>query len=72
MVAANDGSDSLVYRSPSETFVEPPTLASVDGELDVTLQFAYFSTMLNGKAVTLRSMNNRSRLPRCASTSGTH
>jgi FtsP/CotA-like multicopper oxidase with cupredoxin domain len=41
---------------PEESFVEPPALASVAGELDVTLQLAYLRTMLNGKAVTLRNM----------------
>jgi FtsP/CotA-like multicopper oxidase with cupredoxin domain len=43
---------------PVETFVEPPTLASVAGELDVTLKLAYLRTMLNDKAVTLRCMNS--------------
>jgi len=42
---------------PSETFVEPPTLAAVGGELDVTLTLAYVNTTLDGKAVRLRSMN---------------
>jgi FtsP/CotA-like multicopper oxidase with cupredoxin domain len=52
------GGDSNPSPSlPGETFVEPPTMTSVDGELDVKLQLAYFPTMLNGKAVTLRSMN---------------
>lgn len=41
---------------PDETFVEPPVLQSVDGELSVTLRLAYLSTTLDGKAVTLRSM----------------
>jgi FtsP/CotA-like multicopper oxidase with cupredoxin domain len=53
----SDGGDSSASL-PGETFVEPPTLASVDGELDVKLQFAYFPTMLNGKAVALRSMSS--------------
>ena len=48
---------------PGETFVEPPTLQSVDGVLDVTLQFAYLSTTLNGKAVKLRAMNNHIPAP---------
>ena len=48
---------------PEETFVQPPTLASVDGALSVTLQLSYFTTVLNGKAVTLRSMNNRIPAP---------
>jgi FtsP/CotA-like multicopper oxidase with cupredoxin domain len=42
---------------PGETFVEPQTLASVRGELDVTLTLAYVDTMLDGKAARLRSMN---------------
>lgn len=41
---------------PDETFVEPATLMSVDGELDITLVVAYLETTLNGKAVRLRSM----------------
>lgn len=46
------GSTSVI----SETFVEPSTLASVGGKLDVTLNVAYLKTTLNGKAVTLRNM----------------
>jgi FtsP/CotA-like multicopper oxidase with cupredoxin domain len=42
---------------PDETFVEPPVLASVNGLLDITLTLSYTSTTLNGKAVTLRSIN---------------
>jgi len=42
---------------PDETFVEPPTLASFRGELDVTLTLAYAGTTLDGKAVRLRTMN---------------
>ena len=41
---------------PVETFVEPPTLASINGKLDVTLTLAYLRTTLNGKSVTLRNM----------------
>jgi FtsP/CotA-like multicopper oxidase with cupredoxin domain len=41
---------------PDETFVEPPTLASVGGELDITLTLAYLEAALDGKAVRLRSM----------------
>ena len=40
------------------TFVEPATLASVHGELDVTLALAYLETTLDGKPVKLRSMFN--------------
>ena len=43
---------------PVETFVEPITLASANGELNVTLTLAYYRTMLYDRAVTLRSMNN--------------
>jgi FtsP/CotA-like multicopper oxidase with cupredoxin domain len=41
---------------PQETFVEPPTLASVNGRLDVTLNLAYLTTTLDGKTATLRNM----------------
>ncbi len=41
---------------PEETFVEPQTLASVAGELDVTLTLAYLDTLLDGKPVSLRNM----------------
>ncbi len=40
----------------AETFVEPQILSSVDGLLDLTLTVAYLKTMLDGKAVNLRSM----------------
>ena len=43
---------------PGETFVQPATVQSIDGRLDVTLRLAYFSTTLNGKAVMLRAMND--------------
>src|SRR5439155_26696268 len=43
---------------PVETFVEPITLASASGELNVALTLAYYRTMLYDRAVTLRSMNN--------------
>jgi FtsP/CotA-like multicopper oxidase with cupredoxin domain len=42
--------------TPAETFVEPPVLSSVQGELDVTMALAYVETTLYGKAVKLRSM----------------
>jgi len=43
---------------PDETFVEPATLESVNGELDVTLALAYAQLPLNGKMIRVRSMNN--------------
>lgn len=42
---------------PTETFVEPTMLKSVNGLLDMTLTMAYTSQLLNGKQVTLRSFN---------------
>ncbi len=62
LYGCHDSSESFPPL-PEETFVEPPTLASVDGALSVTLQLSYFTTVLNGKAVTLRSMNNRIPAP---------
>ena len=59
----NDSDSESFPPLPEETFVQPPTLASVDGALSVTLQLSYFTTVLNGKAVTLRSMNNRIPAP---------
>ena len=57
-------SDSETFPPlPEETFVQPPTLMSLDGKLDVTLQVSYFPTVLNGKAVTLRAMNNHIPAP---------
>jgi len=52
------GDDASYRPLPEETFVEPATLTSVNGELDVTLALAYLETTLNGKAVRLRSMYN--------------
>ena len=49
--------DGAPAAGPTETFVEPRTLASVDGLLDVTLTFAYLTTVLDGKSVRLRNMN---------------
>jgi FtsP/CotA-like multicopper oxidase with cupredoxin domain len=57
LTGCGDG-DETSSLLPGETFVEPTVLESVDGELDVTLYLAYLSTMLNGKAVRLRAMNN--------------
>ena len=59
----NDSDSESFPPLPEETFVQPPTLASVDGALSVTLQLSYFTTVLNGKAVTLRSMNTRIPAP---------
>lgn len=50
------GSDAGVVI-PDETFVEPPVLASDKGLLDMTLTLSYTNTTINGKAVTLRTMN---------------
>jgi len=41
---------------PTETFVEPQVLASLNGRLDVTMAVAYLKTTLAGKDVNLRSM----------------
>src|SRR5207249_7891273 len=57
------GGGESVAAAPAETLVEPPTLKSIDGVLDITLQLAYLSTMLNSKAVTLRSMNSHIPAP---------
>src|SRR5512139_1031730 len=50
--------DTSLSAWPDETFVEPATLASADGVLDVTLTLAYLETTLAGKPVKLRSMFN--------------
>jgi len=42
--------------SVSETFVEPQTIRSVDGVLDVTIILSYATLPLNGTTVTLRNM----------------
>ena len=52
-----DDTQASLPALPAETFVEPTALESVNGELHVTLQLAYVSRVLNGKAVTLRAMN---------------
>ena len=41
---------------PTETFVEPQVLSSLNGRLDVTMAVAYLKTSLDGKEVNLRSM----------------
>jgi FtsP/CotA-like multicopper oxidase with cupredoxin domain len=41
---------------PTETFVEPLTIQSKNGVLDVTLVLSYLTTTLNGTPVTLRNM----------------
>ena len=52
-----NGSDSTaVRRLHDETFVEPPTLESRNGVLDVTLEVAYLTTTLAGSPVKLRSL----------------
>jgi FtsP/CotA-like multicopper oxidase with cupredoxin domain len=43
---------------PGETFTEPQLLESVNGLLDLTLILAYTTTTINGKAVTVRTMNS--------------
>jgi FtsP/CotA-like multicopper oxidase with cupredoxin domain len=55
LVACNGGGDGG-YTPPQETFVEPLTIASVNGVLDVTLVLSYLTTTLNGQTVTLRNM----------------
>ena len=59
LYGCDDGgsSDPSSLPLPGETFVEPATLASVDGELDVALTLAYADMTLDGKPVRLRSMN---------------
>lgn len=51
------GNGSTWPPLPDETFVEPATLTSTNGQLDVTLTLAYVDTTLDGKPVKLRSMN---------------
>src|SRR5262245_64569650 len=50
--------DAARASAPDETFVEPATLASVNGELDVTLTIAYVQLPLNGKMIRVRSLSN--------------
>lgn len=50
------GSHNSTLLRPGETFVEPRTLASANGLLEVTLTLGYLRTTLNGKSVNLRSM----------------
>jgi len=54
-----DGDSGVVSYPPlpDETFIEPATLTSSSGELDVILTLDYVSTTLAGKMVKLRSMN---------------
>ena len=49
------GGDSP-FVPPQETFVEPLTIKSVNGVLDVTLVLSYLTTTLNGTTVSLRNM----------------
>ena len=51
------GGDGSTAQLPAETFVEPAALASVNGELDVTLTLTYTRTTLYDQPATLRSMN---------------
>lgn len=51
------GDGASTFDAHPETFVEPPVLASVNGVLDFTLTLAYTQATLDGKAVTLRTMN---------------
>ena len=53
-----NGSSNVARRLHDETFVEPPTLESRNGLLDVTLEVAYRETTLAGKPVRLRSLGN--------------
>ena len=50
------GGDNSATPVPTETFVEPQVLASLNGRLNVTLTLAYLRTTLDNKAVNLRSM----------------
>lgn len=54
VVGCNGGDGA--YTPPQETFVEPLTIQSVNGVLDVTLVLSYLTTTLNGQTVTLRNM----------------
>ena len=51
IVAGCGGGDDV-----TETFIEPQTIRSVDGLLDVTIVLAYATLPLNGTTVTLRNM----------------
>jgi len=55
-LTACGGGDDGQYLPPSETFVEPLTIQSVNGVLDVTLNLSYLSTTLQGNKVSLRNM----------------
>lgn len=54
----DDGRNAPTLPLHDETFVEPTTLASRNGVLDVTMEVAYFETRLDGKPVRLRSLMN--------------
>lgn len=43
---------------PIDTFVQPQTISSVDGLLDVTLVVSYVTTEIDGRQVTLRSYSS--------------
>ena len=50
-LSGDGGEDDI----PTETFIEPQVIRSVDGMLDVTLTVSYITTTINGLAVKLRS-----------------
>ena len=50
------GGGSEEHPPPVETFVEPLTLKSINGLLDLTLNLSYLSTRIDGANVTLRNM----------------
>lgn len=56
VLAGCAGSTGPLAR-PGETFIEPKTLTSANGLLDVTLTLGYLNTTLDGKSVSLRSFN---------------
>ncbi len=55
VLSACGGGDSS-HALPTETFVEPMTIQSVNGVLDVVLVVSYLTTTLDGTTVTLRNM----------------
>ena len=56
VTSCGGGGGDNPYVPPQETFVEPLTIKSVNGVLDVTLVLSYVTTKLNGTTVTLRNM----------------
>jgi FtsP/CotA-like multicopper oxidase with cupredoxin domain len=51
------GEDSY-QAGPTQTFVNPQVIQSVDGVLDITLSVSYFTTQIGDTKVTLRSYGN--------------